>query len=206
TNPPTLLTREEFPNPSHKPDGTKATPLPTLNSNTTLAIILSISGTLTAILLLTWYLRRRSKRRATTTRSGRAKWEPGAGLKLSPSRSWVDANMSEDVERQRDELRRGQQRVREMGFGGVGGQRLVWGAPKWSAVAERMAQHEREVRNLRAAERRGPPGVSEVPPAVIRRPTGDRGGHGGTSGGESYVAMLWAPGQRPAPARREDVR
>lgn len=191
-NQPLLLTREDTPTPSSSTNPSASdSPLPKLSDKTILGITLGILGA-AILLILIWYLRHRSKaRRAGDTRqSGVEKWDPVQGASASPSRSWVDVDV--DVERQAAEEH---QRLPRFDMNRQAHAGRVWGAPKWNAVAERMAQHERAQREVSEA-RRGAR-LSKPPPAVTRPPVGEGvRGQEVAPRGEEYVAMLWAPGHR----------
>lgn len=182
-----LLTREDSPSPSTRPEDSDS-PLPTLSDEAAIGITIGIVG-IVVVLLTIWYLRHRSKKRreGATRRSGVEKWDPVEGPAAPRGRSWVDL----DVERQA-EARPVPPRF-EMNRQAHAGR--VWGAPKWNAVAARMAQHEEALREASAGGRRGGR-LSKPPPAVTRRPTGEEVRQRDVAvKGEPYVAMLWAPGQ-----------
>ena len=74
-------------------------------------------------------------------------------------------------------------------------------APKWDAVAERVLQHERGNTRGSVAGGVGAQGLSGPPPVLSRRETGGGDDVSDASRRGTYVAMLWAPGQQPAPPR-----
>lgn len=190
-SPPSLVTRQDAP-PSNKPNPPK-NPLPTLSDGATFAIIFAIFGAAVIILLLTWWLRQRARRRAAAkANSGAAKWDPSPPSTPPPSRSWVDV----DVERVA-----GRRTARVEG-GAEGYRGRIRGAPRWNAVAERVSQHER---GRARGEAVGPAAqlfhLPGPPLAVTRRPTNDGSGRSAPPKDEPRVAMLWAPGQRPARPR-----
>ncbi|KAL2105931.1 hypothetical protein VUR80DRAFT_7532 [Thermomyces stellatus] len=189
SNPSLFLATRDNPSASNNADSPEA-PVPELSESATLGITLGIVAAVVLFLLI-WYFRRRSKHRRAgdTRRSGLEKWDPVQGTTPPPSRTWVD----EDVERQFREDQGASSRFDGSVQIHAG---RVWGAPKWNAVAERMAQHGRQQRECSMELKRGAR-LSKPPPAMTRRPAAEwEQQQNGTPEDESYVAMLWNPGNR----------
>ena len=187
--PSTLHIRDAAPPATTKPSSEDG-PIPKLGESATLALVLGIVGII-LVALTGWYFHHRSKQRRTEARRSReAKWDPApASTTPSPIRSWVDV----DVEA------RGAGDVSRAAGARTGNLRA---APKWDAVAERVLQHERGKTRGSVAAGVGAQGpLSGPPPVFARRETGGGDDVSDASRRGTYVAMLWAPGQQPAPPR-----